>query len=142
MIDREFRVGDKVTCNIFGLGEVIEIDDDYITVIFSNKIIGTYSKDGKYNINTKRTLFILPKQKPTKQQIKEKFKQLLDEVEEVEFKFEEKNYCVHSYYDNEDKEYCFFLNNTSTFEFFYYKYITKQNAERIVEQINKFVKGE
>ncbi len=118
MIDREFRVGDKVTCNMFGLGEVIEIDNDYITVIFSNKIIGTYSKDGKYNINLKRTLFILPPQKPTKQQIKEKFKQLLDEVKEVEFKFEEKNYCVHSYYDNEDKKYCFFLNNTSTFEFF------------------------
>lgn len=33
MIDRDFRVGDRVTCNMYGLGEVIEIDDDYVNKI-------------------------------------------------------------------------------------------------------------
>ena len=140
MIDREFRVGDRVTCNMYGLGEVVEIDDDYITVIFSNKIIGTYSKDGKYNINTKRTLFILPKQKPTKQQIKEKFKQLLDEVEEVEFVEGERNYCLIAYFEN--GKYYFDLNYSTYENDFNKKYITKENTDKIVEEINKFIKGE
>ena len=142
MIDREFRIGDRVTCNIYGLGEVIEIDNDYITVIFSNKIIGTYSKDGKYNINTKRTLFVLPKKKPTKQQMKEKFKQLLDNVEEVEFIHGEENYTVRSYYWHEEKEYHFKVEYWRANEYFNHKYISKQNAERIAEEMNEFKKGE
>ena len=142
MIDREFRVGDKVTCNMFGLGEVIEIDNYYITVIFSNKIIGTYSKDGKYNIKAKRTLFILPKIKPTKQQIKEKFKQLLDEVEEVKFKYWEGNYTVQIENDYKNKTIeCYFYYDMCN-EYINKKYISKQNAERIVEEMNEFIKGE
>ena len=140
MIDREFRVGDKVTCNVYGIGEVVEIYDDYITVIFSNKIIGTYSKDGKYNTNFKRTLFILPKIKPTLKQVKEKYKQLLDEVGEVEFVKGEYNYFLIAYFEN-GKYY--FNSSYNTYEnSFHIKYITKENIDKIVEEMNKFIKGE
>lgn len=139
MIDREFRAGDKVTCNMYGLGEVIGIDDDYIIVIFSNKIIGTYSKDGKYNINLKRTLFILPKIKPTLKQVKEKYKQLLDEVGEVEFVEGEYNYFLIAYFEN--GKYYFNLSYNTYENSFNRKYITKENIDKIVEEMNKFIKG-
>ena len=140
MIDREFRVGDKVTCNMFGLGEVIEIDNYYITVIFSNKINGTYSKDGKYNIKAKRTLFILPKIKPTLKQVKEKYKQLLDEFVEVEFVEGEYNYFLIAYFEN--GKYYFNLNYSTYENDFNKKYITKENTDKIVEQMHEFIKGE
>ena len=142
MIDREFRVGDRVTCNMFGLGEVIEIDNDYITVIFSNKIIGTYSKDGKYNTNFKRTLFILPKIKPTLKQIKEKFKQLLDEVEEIEFIQGSLNWFLDFYCDCIDYNYKIDIGNNIRYYQLNIKYITLENARKIEEEMNKFVKGE
>lgn len=142
MIDREFRVGDRVTCNIFGLGEVIEIDNDYITVIFSNKIIGTYSKDGKYNINLKRTLFILPKIKPTLKQVIEKYKQLLDEVDEVEFIQGSLNWFLDFYCDRIDYNYKIDIGSNIRYYQLNIKYITLENARKIEEEINNFIKGE
>ena len=142
MIEREFRVGDKVTCNMYGLGEVTSVREKCVIVRFLNGHEEDYSLDGKcYDIG-KRTLFILPQQKPTKQQIKEKFKQLLDEVEEVEFIFRKDNYGVLSYYCYEEKEYYFEVNCWEVNEYFNYKYISKQDAETIVEQMNEFIKGE
>ena len=141
MIDREFRVGDKVTCVLFGIGIVVNVQLDIVTIEFD---VGrrAYNKDGKYYQCYKRTLFILPPQKPTKQQIKEKFKQLLDEAEEVEFAHKKSNYIVRSYYYHETKECYFEVDHFQAIEYFFYKYISKQDAEKIVEQMNEFIKGE
>ena len=142
MIDREFRVGDKVTCNMYGLGEVTSVREKCVIVRFLNGHEEDYSLDGKcYDIG-KRTLFILPQQKPTKQQIKEKFKQLLDEVEEIEFKEKVDNYIVCSYYCWYTKKYFFDVDCWKIDECFYYKYISKLDAERIVEEMNKFMEGQ
>ena len=142
MIEREFRVGDKVTCNMFGLGEVIEISYNYVYVKFLSGVIVSYLLDGKRFAHSKRTLFILPPIKPTKQQVKEKFKQLLDNVEEVEFIHGEENYTVRSYYWHEEKEYHFKVEYWRANEYFNHKYISKQNSERIAEEMNEFKKGE
>ena len=142
MIDREFRVGDKVTCNILGIGVIIKVEIDSVMVEFTNKRKAIYNNDGTYCSSFKRTLFILPPQKPTKQQIKEKFKQLLDEVEEVEFIHGEENYTVRSYYWHEEKEYHFKVEYWRANEYFNHKYISKQNAETIVKEMNEFKKGE
>ena len=142
MIDREFRVGDRVTCALYGIGKIKEIDDELIYVNFSDTFNRNYLKDGRYCIEFKRTLFILPPQRPTKQQIKEKFKQLLDEAEEVEFAHKKSNYIVRSYYSHETKECYFEVDHFQAIEYFFYKYISKQDAERIVEEMNKFVEGE
>ena len=140
MIDREFRIGDRVTCNIFGLGEVIKVYGNEIVVEFYNKGKRNYNSDGKYSNNFKRTLFILPKIKPTLKQIKEKFKQLLDEVEEVEFVEGEYNYFLIAYFEN--GKYYFNLSYDTYGNSFNKKYITKENTDKIVEEINKFIKGE
>ena len=142
MIEREFRVGDRVTCNMFGLGEVIEISYNYVYVKFLSGVIVSYLLDGKRFAHSKRTLFILPPIKPTKQQVKEKFKQLLDEVEEVEFKPEEKNYYVELEYLHDKEKYDFSSHYYSYVENLYTKYISRLDAIRIVEQTNKFMEGE
>ena len=141
MIDREFRVGDRVTCALYGIGKIKEIDDELIYVNFSDTFNRNYLKDGRYCIEFKRTLFILPPQKPTKQQIKEKFKQLLDEVEEVEFKHKEKNYHVELEYLHDKEKYDFSFYSYIYVENLYTKYISRLDAIRIVEQMNKFIKG-
>ena len=141
MIEREFRVGDRVTCNLYGLWEVTIIREKCVIVRFLNGHEEDYSLDGKcYDIG-KRTLFILPQQKPTKQQIKEKFKQLLDEVEEVEFKETVYNYNVRSYYCRDIKKYFFDVDCWRFNEYIHCKYISKLDAEKIVEQMNKFMEG-
>ena len=141
MINREFRVGDKVTCNIFGLGEVIEIDKSYVFVKFDiSDLKMNYLKNGKFNRESKITLFILPKVKPTLKQVKEKYKQLLDEVGEVEFVEGEYNYCLIAYFEN--GKYYFNLSYNIDENGFNEKYITKENAEKIIEQMHEFIKGE
>ena len=142
MIDREFRVGDRVTCNIYGLGKIIEMDKEYycVIVLFKNNIIKYYNIGGKLDSVSKRTLFILPPIKPTKQQVKEKFKQLLDEVGEVEFVEGEYNYFLIAYFEN--GKYYFNLSYNTYENSFNRKYITKENIDKIVEQINNFIKGE
>ena len=142
MIDRDFRVGDKVTCNMFGLGKVIEIDNDYITVIFSNKIIGTYSKDGKYNTNFKRTLFIIPKQKPTDEEILNKFNELVNNTPEVYFIPNERNYYVEGFFDYEENKYNFDKCYNKTIKFLRTKYISETTADSILTEMNNFIKGE
>ena len=142
MIEREFRVGDRVTCNLYGLGEVTIIREKCVIVRFLNGHEEDYSLDGKcYDIG-KRTLFILPPQKPTKQQIKEKYKQLLDEVEEVKFKYWEGNYTVQIENDYKNKTIeCYFYYDMCN-EYINKKYISKQDAEKIVKQMNKFIEGQ
>lgn len=140
MIDREFRVGDRVTCNMYGIGEVVEIDDFIgVNVRFQNNIIRYYSQNGKVDIDFKRTLFILPKIKPTLKQVKEKYKQLLDEVGEVEFVEGEYNYFLIAYFEN--GKYYFNLSYNTYENSFNRKYITKENIDKIVEEMNKFIKG-
>ena len=142
MIDREFRVGDKVTCVLFGKGIIERISVKFLDVKFENGIQEVYYKDGKYTEIMNRTLFILPKVKPTLKQIKEKFKQLLDEVEEVKFKYWEGNYTVQIENDYKNKTIeCYFYYDMCN-EYINKKYISKQNAERIVEEMNEFIKGE
>lgn len=142
MIDREFGVGDKVTCNVYGLGEVTSVREKCVIVRFLNGHEEDYSLDGKcYDIG-KRTLFILQKQKHTKQQIKEKFKQLLDEVEEIEFIYDTKNYCVELEYIHNKKEYDCIFNYYLYTEDLNIKYISKLEAKRIVEEMNEFMEGE
>ena len=70
MIDREFRIGDRVTCNMFGLGEVIKISYNYVYVEFLSGVIENFLLDGKRFAHSKRTLFILQPIKPTKQKVK------------------------------------------------------------------------
>lgn len=142
MVEREFRVGDRVTCNMYGLGEVTSVREKCVIVRFLNGHEEDYSLDGKcYDIG-KRTLFILPKQKPTLKQVKEKYKQLLDEVGEVEFVDMNDNYCVLSYYCWDSKKYTFKVECWNNNEYFQSKYISKLDSEKIVEQMNKFMKGE
>ena len=142
MIDRDFRVGDRVTCNIYGLGKIIEMDKEYycVIVLFKNNIIKYYNIGGKLDSVSKRTLFILPPIKPTKQQVKEKFKQLLDEAGEVEFVEGEYNYFLIDYFEN--GKYYFNLSYNTYENSFNRKYITKENIDKIVEEMNKFIKGE
>lgn len=139
MIEREFRVGDKVTCNVLGIGTVYHIDSIRVYVRRGDKNF-IYSQDGKIWNESKRTLFILPKIKPTLKEIKEKFKQLLDEVEEVEFVEGEYNYFLIAYFEN--GKYYFNLSYNTYENSFNRKYITKENIDKIVEEMNKFIKGE
>ena len=142
MIDREFRVGDKVTCNMYGLGEVTSVREKCVIVRFLNGHEEDYSLDGKcYDIG-KRTLFILPKIKPTLKQVKERCKQLLDEVKEVEFINGGKNWFLNFYCDCSDGVYRFNKGiNNYNFQFAV-KYISLKDTDKIVEEMNKFVKGE
>ena len=142
MIDREFRIGDRVTCNIYGLGIVTEIHETMLVVKLDKGSCRQYYLDGTTTYPSKRSLFILPKVKPTKQQIKEKFKQLLDNVEEVEFKHKEKNYYVELEYLHDKEEYCFSFHSYIYVENLYTKYISRLDATRIVEEMNKFIKKE
>ena len=140
MIDREFRIGDRVTCNIYGLGIVTEIHETMLVVKLDKGSCRQYYLDGTTTYPSKRSLFILPKVKPTKQQIKEKYKQLLDEVGEVEFVEGEYNYCLIAYFEN--GKYYFNLSYNIDENGFNEKYITKENAEKIIEQMHEFIKGE
>ena len=140
MIDREFRVGDRVTCNIYGLGIVTEIHEIMLVVKLDKGSCRQYYLDGTTTYPSKRSLFILPKIKPTLKQVKEKYKQLLDEVGEVEFVKGEYNYFLIAYFEN-GKYY--FNSSYNTYEnSFHIKYITKENLDKIVEEMNKFIKGE
>lgn len=73
MIDREFRVGDRVTCALFGKGDITHIGDKLLTVEFDTGNRECYYLSGKYIEAVNRTLFIIPKQKPTNEEILNKF---------------------------------------------------------------------
>ena len=139
MIDREFRVGDRVTCNMYGLGEVVEIHETMLVVKLDKGSCRQYYLDGTTTYPSKRSLFILPKVKPTLKQVKEKYKQLLDEVGEVEFVEGEYNYFLIAYFEN--GKYYFNLSYNTYENSFNRKYITKENIDKIVEEMNKFIKG-
>jgi len=50
----EFQVNDKVTSERFGIGEIIEIDDDAfypITAQFEDETEATFTYDGKFEEN-------------------------------------------------------------------------------------------
>lgn len=144
MVKREFRVGDRVTCNMYGLG-VVELitecdNDNCVWVVFDNGQKYCYMKDGKYTSKRKRTLFIIPKIKPTLQEVKNKYKELLDSVEEVEFVKGNKNHFVHAYQDHDND--CLYFGNGLNFSVNHlrYKYIKESDTKMIIEEMNNFIK--
>lgn len=142
MIEREFRIGDRVTCNMYGLGEVTSVREKCVIVRFLNGHEEDYSLDGKcYDIG-KRTLFILPQQKPTLKQVKEKYKQLLYDVDEVEFVDGDENWYIYFYYCSIDGVYKINKEQNNRYFNLNIKYISLDDADKIVEEMNKFVKGE
>ena len=142
MIDREFRIGDRVTCVLFGKGIIERVSVKFIDVKFENGRKEVYYKDGKYTEIMNRTLFIIQPQKPTLKQIKEKYKQLLDEVEEVEFIEGGSNWFLDFYYCSLD---CVYKINKEKNNHYYYlniKYISLDDAEKIINEMEKFIEGE
>lgn len=77
-------------------------------------------------------------------QVREKYKQLLDEVGEVEFVEGGQNWFLNFYCDCNDCNYNYKINIRNNV--YYYqlniKYITLENARKIVEQMNEFMEGE
>lgn len=144
MVKREFRVGDRVTCNVHGLGVVKlvagDYDDNSVGVIFDNSQQYIYMKDGKYMSGSKRTLFIIPKKKPTTQEVKNKYKELLDSVEEVEFVAGENNYCVIPTEHDGKNVFTFRKTEYVSFNHLNFKYISKKDADMIVKKMQEFVK--
>ena len=60
MEDRDFRVGDNVTCLILGHGEVVDddgIDHCSINVRFENSEVSCYAINGKWDDDSGRVLF-------------------------------------------------------------------------------------
>lgn len=142
MIDREFRVGDKVTCNMFGLGEVTSVREKCVIVRFLNGHEEDYSLDGKcYDIG-KRTLFIIPNRKPTNEEILNKFNELVNNTPEVYFIPNEKNYYVEGCFYYEENKYVFDKCYNKTIKFLRTKYISETKAELILTEMNNFIKGE
>ena len=144
MIDREFRVGDKVTCNVYGIGEVVGIGDFIYGVVvrFKDNIIRYYSQNGKVDIDSKRTLFIIPKQNPTNEEILNKFNELVNNTPEVYFIPNEKNYYVEGCFYCEENKYVFYKCFNTSNKFLRTKYINKIKADSILTELNNFIKGE
>ena len=142
MIDREFRVGDRVTCALFGIGVIRHIGGKLITVEFDKEKTECYYLGGKYTEYMNRTLFIIPKQKPTNEEILNKFNELVNNTPEVCFIPNEKNYFVEGYFDCEKNKYVFYKWFNKTDKFLRTKYISETKADSILIEINNFIKGE
>lgn len=110
--------------------------------IFENGIKEVYYKDGKYTEIMNRTLFIIPPQKPTLKQVKEKYKQLLYDVDEVEFVDGDENWYVDFYYYSIDGVYKINKEQNNNYFRFNIKYISLDDAEKIVNEMEKFIEGE
>lgn len=141
MITRDFRVGDKVTCNTFGKGEIVSIGNGVypIKVKSSNGIFHFYLKEGKWDSSLKRSLFIIPKKKPTLSEVRAKYKELQSTVEEVGYVDGKDNYYVYRAHDD-CGEYTFEANYHNSAERFNMKYISKEDADIIVKTMEEFVK--
>lgn len=142
MIDREFRVGDRVTCVLFGKGVITYIGDKLLRVEFDRGNIECYYLSGKYIEAMNRTLFIIPKQKPTNEEILNKFNELVNNTPEVYFIPDEKNYYVEGCFHYEENKYNFHKCYNKTIKFLRTKYISETKAELILTKMNNFIKGE
>ena len=142
MIDREFRVGDRVTCALFGKGVITYIGDELLRVEFDRGNIECYYLSGKYNEVMNRTLFIIPKQKPTNEEILNKFNELVNNTPEVYFIPNEKKYYVEGCFYCEENKYVFNKSFNKTIKFLRTKYISETKAELILTEMNNFIKGE
>ena len=142
MIEREFRVGDKVTCVLFGKGDITYIGDELLRVKFDKGNIECYYLSGKYIEAMNRTLFIIPKQKPTNEEILNKFNELVNNTAEVCFIPNEKNYYVEGCFYCEENKYVFNKSFNKTIKFLRTKYISETKVDSILIEINNFIKGE
>ena len=142
MINREFRVGDRVTCALFGKGDITYIGDELLRVEFDRGNIECYYLSGKYIETMNRTLFIIPKQKPTNEEILNKFNELVNNTPEVCFTPNEKNYFVEGYFDCEKNKYVFYKWFNKTDKFLRTKYISETKVDLILTELNNFIKGE
>ena len=142
MIDREFRVGDRVTCALFGIGVIRHIGSKLITVEFTQEKTECYYLSGKYTEAMNRTLFIIPKQKPTNEEILNKFNELVNNTEEVCFIPGEKNYYVEGCLDFKENEYTFHKYFNEKIKFLRTKYISETKVDLILTELNNFIKGE
>lgn len=142
MIDREFRVGDRVTCALFGKGDITYIGNELLRVEFDKGNIECYYLSGKYTEAMNRTLFIIPKQKPTNEEILNKFNELVNNTPEVCFIPNEKNYYVEGCFDCEENEYVFYKCFNTSNKFLRTKYINKIKVDLILTELNNFIKGE
>ena len=142
MINREFRVGDRVTCALFGKGDITYIGDELLRVEFDKGNIECYYLSGKYTEAMNRTLFIIHKQKPTNEEILNKFNELVNNTPEVCFIPNEKNYFVEGYFDYEKNKYVFYKWFNKTYKFLRTKYISETKVDSILIEINNFIKGE
>ena len=142
MIDREFRVGDRVTCVLFGKGDIIYIGYELLRVKFDKGNIEYYYLSGKYTETMNKTLFIIPKQKPTNEEILNKFNELVNNTAEVCFIPNEKNYFVEGYFDCEKNKYVFYKWLNKTDKFLRAKYISETKVDSILIEMNNFMEGE
>lgn len=142
MINREFRVGDRVTCALFGIGVIRHIGGKLITVEFDKEKTESYYLGGKYTEYMNRTLFIIPKQKPTNEEILNKFNELVKDAEEVCFIPDEKNYYVEGCFDFKENEYTFHKCFNEKIKFLRTKYISETKVDLILTELNNFIKGE
>ena len=142
MIDREFRIGDKVTCVLFGKGIIERVSVKFIDVKFENGRKEVYYKEGKYTEIMNRTLFIIPNRKPTNEEILNKFNELVNNTPEVCFIPNEKNYFVEGYFDCEKNKYVFYKWFNKTDKFLRTKYISETKVDLILTELNNFIKGE
>lgn len=142
MIDRDFRVGDKVTCVLFGKGIIERVSVKFIDVKFENGRKEVYYKEGKYTEIMNRTLFIIPNRKPTNEEILNKFNELVNNTPEVYFIPNERNYYVEGFFDYEENKYDFHKCFNKTNKFLRIKYISETKVELILTEMNNFIKGE
>ena len=147
MVKREFRVGDKVTCNFNGKGIVKDVDKEpgtkyKIDVLFDSGVELDYNTEGKAYSNYKRTLYIIPKRKPTLAEVKAKYKELLASVEEVEFVYDKANYFMNCSFHCSITGYEFDVLYHTKREFLDTKYISEKDADSIVEEMKKFIETE
>ena len=142
MINREFRVGDRVTCALFGKGDITYIGDELLRVEFDRGNIECYYLSGKYTETMNRTLFIIPKRKPTNEEILNKFNELVNNSPEVYFIPNEKNYYVEGCFDCEENKYVFYKCFNTSNKFLRTKYINKIKVDLILTELNNFIKGE
>ena len=142
MINREFRVGDRVTCALFGIGVIRHIGGKLITVEFDKEKTECYYLGGKYTEYMNRTLFIIPKQKPTNEEILNKFNELVKDAEEVCFIPDEKNHYVEGCFDYEENKYYFYKCFNEKINFLRTKYVSETKLDSILIEINNFIKGE
>ena len=142
MINREFRVGDRVTCALFGIGDITYIGDELLRVEFDKGNRECYYLSGKYIEAMNRTLFIIPNRKPTNEEILNKFNELVNNTPEVYFIPNERNYYVEGFFDYEENKYDFHKCFNKTNKFLRIKYISETKAELILTEMNNFIKGE